>query len=133
MRSANWRAAGRWEQAVPLAEGQERSDLEWLVELESLVRRRPADQRKRLTTGERERLVQLLDTVEPLPRSGRAAAVPTAVPLVILPALGPGLPPGFVEAEGMPPVPDKARTGRFFGRRVMQFQNWTLAATPAGG
>ena len=28
----------------------------------------------------------------------------------------------------MPPVPDKARTGRFFGRRVMEFQNWTLAS-----
>ena len=28
----------------------------------------------------------------------------------------------------MPPVPDKARTGRFFGRRVMDFQNWTLAS-----
>ena len=28
----------------------------------------------------------------------------------------------------MPPVPDKARTGRFFGRRVMEVQNWTLAS-----
>ena len=28
----------------------------------------------------------------------------------------------------MPPVPDKTRSGRFFGRRVMQFQNWTLAS-----
>ena len=28
----------------------------------------------------------------------------------------------------MPPVPDKPRTGRFFGRRVMEFQNWTLAS-----
>ena len=28
----------------------------------------------------------------------------------------------------MPPVSDKARTGRFFGRRVMEFQNWTLAS-----
>ena len=38
------------------------------------------------------------------------------------------LPPGFVEADGMPPVPDKVRTGQFFGRRVMEFQNWTLAS-----
>jgi len=124
----NWRAAGKWEQAVRLAEGQVRSDLEWLVELEAVTRRRPTDQRKRLTAGERERLVQLLETVERLPRSGRTAAAATALPLVILPALGPGLPPGFVEADGMPPVPDKARTGRFFGRRVMEFQNWTLAS-----
>ena len=28
----------------------------------------------------------------------------------------------------MPPVPDKARNDRFFGRRVMEFQNWTLAS-----
>ena len=93
-----------------------------------LVRRRPAGQRKRLTAGERECLVQLLDSVERLPRSGRTAAVASALPLVILPALGPGLPPGFLEADGRPPVPDKARTGRFFGRRVMEFQNWTLAS-----
>ena len=26
----NWRAAGKWQQAVRLADGQERSDLEWL-------------------------------------------------------------------------------------------------------
>ena len=45
----NWRAAGKWQQAVRLAEGQERSDLEWLVEFDTLVRRRPAGQRKRLT------------------------------------------------------------------------------------
>ena len=126
----NWRAAGKWEQAVRLAEGQVRSDLEWLVELEAVTRRRPAGQRKRLTAGERERLVQLLDSVERLPRSGRTAAAATALPLVILPTLGPGLPPGFIEADGMPPVPDKARTGRFFGRRVMEFQNWTLASNP---
>ena len=27
----------------------------------------------------------------------------------------------------MPPVSDKTRTGWVFGRRVMEFQNWTLA------
>ena len=37
----------------------------------ALVQRRPADQRKRLTVGERERLVQILDAVEWLPRSSR--------------------------------------------------------------
>jgi len=120
----NWRAAGKWEQAVRLAEAQVRSDLDWLVELEAVTRRRPAGQRKRLTAGERERLVQLLDTVERFPRSGRTATAATVLPLVILPGLGPGLPPGSVEADGMPPVPAKARTGRFFSRRVMEFQNW---------
>ena len=101
----NWRAAGKWEQAVRLAEGQVRSDLEWLVELETLTRRRPAGQRKRLTTGEREHLVQLLDTVERLPRSGRTATASTALPLIILPALGPGLPPGFLGDRRHAPGP----------------------------
>ena len=36
----NWRAAGKWEQAVRLAEGQVRGDLEWLAELEAVTRRR---------------------------------------------------------------------------------------------
>ena len=125
----NWRNAGKWEQAVRLAEGEERGDLEWLVELDDLVRRRPAEQRRRLTPGERERLVQLLDSVQRAPKAGKAAttaAVATAV--IVLPALGPDLPPGFTEADGVPPVPEKPRTGRFFGRRVMEFQNWTLAS-----
>ena len=34
-----WHVAGKWEQAVRLAEGPNRTDLEWLVELESLIRR----------------------------------------------------------------------------------------------
>ncbi len=61
----------------------------------------------------------------------RTTAAATALPLVILPALGPGLPPGFIEADGMLPVPDKARSGRFLGRRVMEFQDWTLASKRA--
>ncbi len=81
------------------------------MELEAVTRRRPAGQRKRLTAGERERLVQLLETVERLPRSGRTAAAATTLPLVILPALGPGLLPGFVEADCMPPVPDRPAPG----------------------
>ena len=72
--------------------------------------------------------MQILDSVERLPKSGRSATAAAALPLIILAALGPGPPPGFLEAEGMPPVPDKTRTGRSFGRRVMDFQNWTLAS-----
>ncbi len=37
----NWRAAGKWEQVVLLAEGRVRTDLEWLAELYALVRRCP--------------------------------------------------------------------------------------------
>ena len=124
----NWPAAGKWEQAVRLAEGQVRSDLEWLVELEAVARRRPAGQRKRLTAGERERLVQLLDTVERPRSGGRTAAAATALPLVIRQRWGPGFRLASSTPTGMPPVPDKARIGRFFGRRVMEFQNWTLAS-----
>ena len=63
-----------WEYAVRLAEGRERSDLEWLVEFDTLIRQRPADRCKRLTAGERERLVHILNTVERLPRGGRTPA-----------------------------------------------------------
>ena len=123
----NWRTAGKWEQAVRLAEGAERTDLEWLVELDALIGRRPPQQRKRLTVSERERLGRLLDTVQRAPKAGKTATAAATTALIVLPALGPDLPPGFTEAEGIPPVPDKPRTGRFFGRRVMEFQNWTLA------
>ena len=71
-----------------LAEGQERTNLEWLVELDAQIRRRFADQRMRLTADECERLVQILDSVERLPKSGRTAAAAAALPLIILPALG---------------------------------------------
>lgn len=124
----NWRNAGRWEQAVRLAQGPDRADLDWLIELDELIGRRPAEQRKRLTAGERERLARILDAVERPARAGKPAASAAALPLIILPAAGPGLPPGFAEADGVPPVPDKPRTGRFFGRRVMDFQNWTLSS-----
>ena len=124
----NWRNAGKWERAVELVEGAARTDLEWLVEMDALVRRRPAKQRKRLTAGERDRLGRLLETVARRPAAGKAAGpAAKAAATIILPWLGPDLPAGFTEAEGVPPVPAKPRTGRFFGRRVMELQNWTLA------
>ena len=46
----------------------------------------------------RIRWLRLLDTVERLPRSGKAATAATALPLTILPALRPGLRPGSVAA-----------------------------------
>ena len=59
-----WRNAGAWERAVELAQGDVRADLDWLIELERLVDRRPAQQNKRLRNGERDRLEKLLDTVQ---------------------------------------------------------------------
>ena len=58
-----WRMAGQWEQAVRLANGTERGDLEWLIELEHAVVRRPEDVAKRLTDAERERLDTLANAL----------------------------------------------------------------------
>ena len=59
-----WRNAGAWERAVELAGGEIRDDLQWLIELEALVARRPEQQNRRLRNGERDRLERLLDTVQ---------------------------------------------------------------------
>ena len=57
----NWRMAGRWEQAIPLIkDGDERADLQWLADLEQLIRRRPVGQGGRLTNSELQRLVRLV-------------------------------------------------------------------------
>ena len=67
-----WRNAGAWERAVELAKGDVRADLDWLLELERLIDRRPAQQNKRLRNGERDRLEKLLDTVQKRPPRKRA-------------------------------------------------------------
>ena len=67
-----WRNAGAWERAVELAQGDIRADLDWLIELERLVARRPAQQNKRLRSGERDRLEKLLDTVQKRPPRKRS-------------------------------------------------------------
>ena len=54
-----WRKAGRWERAVGLAHGTERKDLEWLIQLEQTVTRRPGGLAARLTGNERERLATI--------------------------------------------------------------------------
>ena len=59
-----WRNAGVWERAVELADGEIRDDLQWLLDLEALVARRPGDQNRRLRNGERDRLERLVDTVQ---------------------------------------------------------------------
>ena len=62
-----WRNTGAWERAIELAEGEIRTDLDWLIEFETLVHRRPAQQNKRLRNGERERLEKLLDKIQKRP------------------------------------------------------------------
>lgn len=68
-----WRNAGAWERALELAQGDVRADLDWLIELERLVDRRPAQQNKRLRNGERDRLEKLLDAVQKRPPRKRGA------------------------------------------------------------
>ena len=46
-----------------LANGTERGDLEWLIELEHAVVRRPGDVAKRMTDAERERLDTLANAL----------------------------------------------------------------------
>ena len=58
-----WRLAGRWEQAITLAEGTERADLEWLGELQRMIVKQPTDLAERLTSGERERLRRVVGRV----------------------------------------------------------------------
>ena len=51
-----WRAAGVWEKALNFAEGADKDDLQWLVELGALAVRRPVGLEERLTLAERRRL-----------------------------------------------------------------------------
>lgn len=58
-----WRMAGRWEEAIRLADGTERVDLRWLGELQRMVEKQPTDLGERLTAGERERLLRVMGRV----------------------------------------------------------------------
>lgn len=58
-----WRMAGRWEEAIRLADGTERADLRWLGELQLMVEKQPTDLGERLTAGERERLLRVVGRV----------------------------------------------------------------------
>lgn len=57
----NWRAAGVWEKAVKLSDGGERKDLQWLIELQEHVGKRPAEHGQRMTPAERRRLKAMLN------------------------------------------------------------------------
>ena len=61
----NWRYSGRWEKAIALAvdSGDDKEDLQWLIDVDNLLRRRPAGHSERLTTGERTRLESLASTL----------------------------------------------------------------------
>ena len=59
------RETGRWEEALPLSEGDDRKDLRWLESLTGLLAQRPRDHGKRLRRGERKRLAGLLESHKP--------------------------------------------------------------------
>ena len=59
------RETGRWEDALPLSEGGDRKDLQWLDQLTGLFGQRPKDHDKRLRRGERRRLAELLESHKP--------------------------------------------------------------------
>jgi tetratricopeptide (TPR) repeat protein len=57
----NWRHAGRWERALPLAAGDEglHADLQWLGQVAAVLERQPDGQRERMSKQERRRLQNL--------------------------------------------------------------------------
>ena len=57
------RRLGAWKDAVELADGHIRTDLEWLVDYEKVVSRRPKGQHTRLKPAEREHLEKLTKTI----------------------------------------------------------------------
>lgn len=59
----NWRGSGKWEKAIALADGSERADLEWLIDLENTVARIPSELSERLTERESGRVQGILARV----------------------------------------------------------------------
>ena len=55
----NWRAAGQWEEALRLAAPREKTDLQWLTDLQRLLATEPSSLAERLTPAERKRFAAL--------------------------------------------------------------------------
>ena len=69
----NWRESGKFNRAVRLAEGEEKADLQWVVELEDLVARRPVRLEARLNDTEKKNLNKTLQSARtPLRRRPRS-------------------------------------------------------------
>ncbi len=58
----NWRESGKVNRAVRLADGREKADLQWIVEMEELVARRPVRLESRLKDAEKKRLNKTLQS-----------------------------------------------------------------------
>jgi hypothetical protein len=69
----NWRESGKLNRSVRLAEGEEKADLQWVVELEDLVARRPVRLEARLNDTEKKSLNKTLQSARtPLRRRSRS-------------------------------------------------------------
>lgn len=69
----NWRESGKLNRAVRLAKGEEKADLQWIVEMEKLAARRPVRLEARLSDAEKKRLNKMLQSARtPLRRRPRA-------------------------------------------------------------
>jgi hypothetical protein len=69
----NWRESGKLNRSVRLAEGEEKADLQWVVELENLVSRRPVRLEARLNDTEKKSLNKTLQSARtPLRRRPRS-------------------------------------------------------------
>ena len=64
----NWRVAGDFEKALPLAKGKAKADLRWLIRAEKHMRRRPHGIQDRLTVAERRRLAKAMRVPRPKKR-----------------------------------------------------------------
>jgi hypothetical protein len=58
----NWRTAGKWQEAVRLAVEPEKSDLQWLSDLEDHLGAKPEAITERLTPAENTRFRSLLES-----------------------------------------------------------------------
>lgn len=59
----NWRNVGNWERSVELADGPEKVDLQWLIDMDNLLQARPSGHSARLTDSERTRLESVSNTL----------------------------------------------------------------------
>ena len=60
----NWRDSGRIDKAVRLAEGEEKADLQWLVDMQELISQRPLRIQDRLDDSEKKRLNKMLRSAQ---------------------------------------------------------------------
>ena len=70
----NWRHSGRLDRAVPLADGEEKADLKWLLDVEGLIAQRPPHVEDRLSGAEKRRLNQVLQSARTPIRRRRGKA-----------------------------------------------------------